>query len=188
VFVNNVSLGVYAEAVQSAGYRDAKLQTLADTMPRVLGPTGERVKLRWTDADGRQHGSADVMLISNDPYRLGRALGSGTRPRLDRGVLGIAAAVSGEDQSSRPRLHQWSAPTFEIEGDGPIAVGIDGEAARLDPPLHFRSRRTALRVRIAPSHPGSSPSALLPEGPWGMVRSLASVALRGAPPGPDGQA
>lgn len=187
VFVNNVSLGVYAEAVQSAGYRDAKLQTLADTMPRLLGPTGERVKLRWTDASDRQHDSADVLLISNDPYRLGRALGSGTRPRLDRGVLGIAAVVSG-DEPSRPRLHQWSAPTFEIQGDGSIAMGIDGEAARLDSPLRFRSRPTALRVRIARGHPGSSPSALLPEGPWGMVRSLASVAVRGSLTGADDRA
>jgi diacylglycerol kinase family enzyme len=181
VFVNNVSVGVYAEAVQSAGYRDAKLQTLADTMPRVLGPMGERVKLRWTDARGREHGSVDVMLISNDPYRLGRALGSGTRPRLDRGVLGIAAAVPGNGRSSRPRVHQWSAPSFEIEGDGPVAVAIDGEAARLDPPLRFRSRPSALRVRIAQSHPGASPSVSLPENSWGMVRSLATVAA-GRPP------
>ena len=31
VFVNNVSLGVYAEAVQREGYRDAKLRTIAET-------------------------------------------------------------------------------------------------------------------------------------------------------------
>ena len=37
VFVNNVSLGVYAEAVQRQGYRDAKLRTIAETMPTVLG-------------------------------------------------------------------------------------------------------------------------------------------------------
>jgi diacylglycerol kinase family enzyme len=181
VFVNNVSLGVYAEAVQSAGYRGAKLRTLADTVPQVLGPTGERLKLLWTDSRGRQHASADVMLVSNDPYRLGRALGSGTRPRLDRGVLGIAAAVPGNGRSSRPRLHQWSAPSFEIEGDGAVAVAVDGEAARLDPPLRFRSRPSALRVRIAQSHPGASPSVSLPESPWAMVRSLATVAA-GRPP------
>jgi hypothetical protein len=46
VFVNNVSLGVYAEAVQSAGYRDAKLRTLADTVPTVIGPGGEGLDLR----------------------------------------------------------------------------------------------------------------------------------------------
>ena len=40
VFVNNVSLGVYAEAVQRSGYRDAKLRTLLDTVPDALGPSG----------------------------------------------------------------------------------------------------------------------------------------------------
>jgi len=176
VFVNNVSLGVYAEAVQSAGYRGAKLRTLADTVPRVLGPTGERLKLRWTDSLGQTHCSADVMLVSNDPYRLGRVLGSGTRPRLDRGVLGISAAVPGDNKSSRPQVHQWSARSFKIEGDGAIAVAIDGEAARLDPPLRFSSRPSALRVRIARSHRGASPSASLPESPWAVIRSLAAVA------------
>ena len=41
VFVNNVSLGVYAEAVQREGYRDAKLRTIAETMPTVLSPGGD---------------------------------------------------------------------------------------------------------------------------------------------------
>jgi diacylglycerol kinase family enzyme len=187
VFVNNVSLGVYAEAVQSADYRGAKLRTLADTMPQLLGPGAQRVRLGWTDRRGREHASADVMLISNDPYRLGHALGSGTRPRLDRGVLGIAAAVPPEGRSSRSRLEQWSAASFEIKGDGPIAVGIDGEAARLDPPLRFSSRPSALRVRIARSHPGASPSAALPETAWAMVRTLARVVVGRSSTSPSGQ-
>ena len=40
VFVNNVSLGVYAEAVERKSYRDHKLRTLAETVPSVLGPSG----------------------------------------------------------------------------------------------------------------------------------------------------
>ena len=90
VFVNNVSLGVYAEAVQREGYRDAKLRTIAETMPTVLGAGGDALDLRFTGADGREHKTSAVVLVSNDPYRLGRALASGTRPRLDAGVLGIA--------------------------------------------------------------------------------------------------
>ncbi len=38
VFVNNVSLGVYAEAVSQQGYREAKLRTLLDTLTDSLGP------------------------------------------------------------------------------------------------------------------------------------------------------
>ena len=45
VFVNNVSLGVYAEAVQRSGYRNAKLRTLLDTVPDALGPAGSGLDL-----------------------------------------------------------------------------------------------------------------------------------------------
>jgi hypothetical protein len=180
VFVNNVSLGVYAEAVQSGGYRDAKLRTIADTMPTMLGPGGETLDLRWTDPDGRDHTTGAVILVSNDKYRLGRVLGSGTRPRLDGGVLGITALQAGAAGDGGKRTQEWAAPSFEVDSDQPIAAGIDGEAARLDPPLRFRSRPQALRVRIAPQHPGASPSAAMPEGAWAGFRSVARVAVRGS--------
>jgi len=179
VFVNNVSLGVYAEAVQSSGYREAKLRTIAETMPTVLGPGGEGLDLRWTGADGRDHDAGAVVLVSNDPYRLGRALGSGTRPRLDAGVLGITVLGAGA-AGAATRVQEWSAPSFEVRSDGSVAAGIDGEAVRLEPPLRFRSRPQALRVRIAPQHPGASPSAAMPEGPWDAVRAVARVAIRGS--------
>ena len=47
VFVNNVSLGLYADAVQRPGYREAKLQTLLDTVPDVLGPDAKPSNLSW---------------------------------------------------------------------------------------------------------------------------------------------
>src|SRR3954447_20049360 len=154
VFVNNVSLGVYAEAVQREEYRDAKLRTLAATAPTLLGPAGHRLDLEWADGDGGAHRSADVILVSNDPYRLGRALASGTRPSLDRGVLGVAAAA---DDGNGGHLRTWSAPAFEVGSKLPIAAGIDGEAVTLDPPLRFRTRPRALHVLLAPQHPGASP-------------------------------
>jgi hypothetical protein len=51
VFVNNVSLGLYADAVQRGGYRDAKLRTILDTVPDVLGPEGTGLDLHWTGAE-----------------------------------------------------------------------------------------------------------------------------------------
>ncbi len=180
VFVNNVSLGVYAEAVQSAGYRNAKLRTLADTVPTLLGPGGDPLDLRWTGADGREHKTSAVVLVSNDPYRLGRVLASGTRPRMDAGVLGITVAGGDAAGGAAKRVEEWSAPSFEVRSDGPVATGIDGEAAKLDPPLRFRTRPKALRVRIAPQHPGASPSAAIPEGPWDAIRAVVSVAIHGS--------
>ncbi|MGZ4173067.1 MAG: diacylglycerol/lipid kinase family protein [Solirubrobacteraceae bacterium] len=180
VFVNNVSLGIYAEAVQKESYRNAKLRTLADTLSTMGGPDGDGVELGFTGPDGRRCTTSEVLLVSNDVYRLGRALGSGTRPRLDAGELGIAAV--GVHAADRPThgLSEWSAPAFEVESDQRVAAGIDGEAAQLDPPLRFRTRPGALRVRIAPQHPGASPSAKMPTGAWNAVREVARVAAFGA--------
>ena len=180
VFVNNVSLGVYAEAVQKSGYREAKLRTIADTVPEVLGTGGERLDLRWTGVDGRDHATGAVVLVSNDPYRLGRALASGTRPRLDAGVLGVAVLAAGRGAGGGKRVQEWSTPSFEVRSDGPVAAGIDGEAVKLEPPVRFRSRPGALRVRIAPQHPGASPSADIPADPQDAIRALARIAIHGS--------
>ena len=172
VFVNNVSLGLYAEAVQREGYRDAKLRTILDTAPDVLGqPSGSSSELRWVGPDGTTHESAAVILVSNNPYRLGRAVGSGTRPRMDGGVLGVAAM-----QAPPGGWRQWSAPTFEVTSEQPVPVGVDGEALVLDAPLRFVSRPGALRVRLAPQHPGASPSAELPERPEQLIGRLFALA------------
>ena len=180
VFVNNVSLGVYAEAVQRPGYREAKLRTLLDTVPDVLGDAGEARDMSWRGPDGDEHHAVAVILVSNNRYRLGRATGSGTRPRMDTGGLGIAVvtAPSEREEGTRPRRPwlDWSAPAFEVASDRPVPAGIDGEAVMLEPPLRFGVRARVLRVRVARQHPGASPSAMQPEGMWEAVRALLRIA------------
>ena len=65
VFVNTISLGLYAEAVQRAGCRDAKLRTLLDTVPDVLGLDGIKLDLDW--ARGHAHHSDPAVLVSKAP-------------------------------------------------------------------------------------------------------------------------
>lgn len=183
VFVNNVSLGLYAEAVQREGYREAKLRTILDTLPEVLGPEGEGLDLRWAGPGGREHSSGAAILVSNNRYRLGHAVGSGTRPRIDDELLGITVAsvpTGGLQLIQRP-WREWSTPAFEVNADGPIAAGIDGEAVTLDPPLRFRILPAALQVRIAAAHPGASPSAAMPEGAWEIVLALVQIVIGRAP-------
>ena len=174
VFVNNVSMGLYAEAVQREGYREAKLRTLLDTVPDVLGPDREPLDLRFARAGGDERQSVVALLVSNNNYRLGRLLGGGTRPRIDDGELGIVAvnAPAGGGQA----WVEWSAPSFEVESGTPVPAGIDGEAATLDPPLRFRILPGVLRVRIAHAHPGASPSAFEPDGMWAALRALVRIA------------
>jgi diacylglycerol kinase family enzyme len=174
VFVNNVSLGLYAEAVQRAGYREAKIRTLLDTVPEVMGPEAKPPVLTWSGQEG--HRSAVAILVSNNRYRLGRLLNSGTRPRLDTGQLGMTVFIprdgSGQAEGSLA-WEQWTDPTFELDSQAAVAAGIDGEAVTLDPPLRFRSRPGVLRVRIAPQHPGASPSAIEPDSALATIGALA---------------
>jgi diacylglycerol kinase family enzyme len=180
VFVNNVSLGLYAEAVQRPGYREAKLQTLLDTVPDVLGPDGEGIDLAWRGPGGQEHRSGAAILVSNNRYRLGRAVGSGTRPRIDDGLLGVTVASAptgrGPNRLLQRPWREWSTEAFEVDADHTVPAGIDGEAVTLDPPLRFRIRPGVLRVRISHAHPGASPSAAVPDGLWPAAVALAGIA------------
>jgi diacylglycerol kinase family enzyme len=179
VFVNNVSLGVYAEAVSQDRYRESKLRTLLDTLSDTLGPGGEPVELRWTDPEGSSQRSTALILVSNNVYLLGPTLGSGTRPRLDEGVLGIVdfhpPVASGGDAIVRWR--ELKIAEFEVNAEGPLPVGVDGEAMTLEPPLRFRTRPRALRVHIARSHPGASPSAGIPTSLPAGLGMLLQIAM-----------
>ena len=178
VFVNNVSLGLYATAVQRSGYREAKIRTLLDTVPDLAAHDANGAHLKWQGPDGAKHGSGVVMLVSNNRYRLGSAIGSGTRPRLDAEELGIAV-FDGPTADVRRGLQEWTAPSLRVDaGDGnPVPAGIDGEAVRLEPPLRFAVHPHALRVRIARGHPGASPSALRPPDAGPAVVALLRIAF-----------
>jgi diacylglycerol kinase family enzyme len=158
-FLNNVSLGIYGEAVRRPAYRDAKMRILAETAERVLGPTGETPALRLVDDAGREHAQLAVVLVSNNPYALEPPV-LGSRPSLASGLLGILV-LDARDHRPHPPGRAWTAPNFEIFAPGPVHAGVDGEAVLLSAPLRFATRPAVLRVRISPRHPGASPSARL---------------------------
>ena len=151
-------------------------------MPDVIGPQGGELDMRWMGPDGQTHHAGAAVLVSNNRYRLGRAVGSGTRPRIDDGLLGVtvfgAHKGRGEDGRGLQRpWREWSAPEFDVDADNPVPAGIDGEALVLDPPLRFRIRPGVLHVRIARQHPGASPSAQAPEGLRAGLVELARIAF-----------
>jgi diacylglycerol kinase family enzyme len=181
VFVNNVSLGVYAEAVQLPGYRGAKMRTLIDTASAVLGPGSPSAgsDLRWTTPGGRTMHGAGIILVGNNQYRLGGAAGAGTRPALDRGELGVTVVDPPSSAGPRGRRpwRQWTTEALHVGSARPIPAGIDGEAALLEPPAQFRVRPGALRVRVAVQHPGASPSSVEPVGAVAAFGALTRIAL-----------
>jgi diacylglycerol kinase family enzyme len=172
VFVNNASMGLYAKIVQSEEYRDAKIRTAAAMLPDLIGPQAEPLDLRHRLPSGEEVTSANLVLVSNNPYQLSHLRGGATRPRLDGGVLGVVSVlVSGAAAAQRfaaleatgqvhrfPGWHEWTPTSFEVTSDGPVEVGVDGEALILEPPLRFSIRAGALTVRVTPAVLGRAPT------------------------------
>ncbi|EME67053.1 diacylglycerol kinase [Rhodococcus ruber BKS 20-38] len=158
-FLNNVSLGIYGEAVRRAVYREAKMRTLLETAEKVLAPHGQVPPLHLVDDAGRKHRRPAVVLVSNNPYSLDRPP-PGTRPTLDSGRLGIIV-LDAPDHGPHPPGRAWSATNLDVLAPASVHAGLDGEAVDLGPLLHFTIRPKALRVRISSRHPGASPSATL---------------------------
>ena len=151
IFLNNVSMGIYGDAVQRPGYRSAKLRTLFETAEQVVGPSATAPALRIADDRGREHSQPAVLLVSNNPYALERPLVPGTRPRLDTGCLGVVLLDRPNEPAHRAG-RAWTATRLDVGAGAAVHAGRDGEAITLDPPLHFASRPGALRVRIATQH------------------------------------
>lgn len=176
-FVNNASMGVYAQVVQSPEYRDAKVRTAAAILPDILGPDPAPPDLRFGLPDGEEATTTQLLLVSNNVYELSHLRGGGTRARLDQGLLGVVSLrVRGAADAQRlvafeaagtvqrfPGWHAWTTTSFEVRSGGPVEVGVDGEALVLDPPLRFTVRPGALTVRV----PGS---ALGPKGTRPPIR------------------
>ncbi len=116
VFVNNVSLGLYAAVVRSEAYRDAKVDTTLAILPEVLGPESAPFDLRFIGADGVEHRGAHVIQISNNPYGTTFA-GRGSRPRMDTHQLGVVALVL---SSAPTRRRSWppSRPAIRSASEG----------------------------------------------------------------------
>ena len=173
VFVNNASMGVYAKIVQSADYRDAKVQTAAAMLPDLLGPAATPLDLRFTLPSGQEAAAAQLLLVSNNPYQMAQLRGGGTRERIDGGVLGIVS-VRVETAADAEKLaaleatgqvrhfaswNDWTASAFEVRSGGPVDIGVDGEALTIEPPLRFVVRPRALTVRLPRTAPRRSHAA-----------------------------
>jgi diacylglycerol kinase family enzyme len=187
IFVNNASMGLYAAMVQSPAYRAAKLNTALDMLPALMGPEAGEFDLQFQRPDSKRQESADVLLVSNNPYAMRTLAGPGSRPHLDSGVLGILAirANRPEDLSALAALgahgaadqlqgvRRWTAPTFRVDSSSPVPIGLDGEALLLEPPLEFRTLPGVLRVRL-PASTGAPQIAV--HGVRQTLRALLRVA------------
>jgi diacylglycerol kinase family enzyme len=165
-FLNNVSFGVYAQAVHTEGYREEKASTLADTVGRASADVEAQAALRYVTPDGRTHERAPLLLVSNNLYHYSGYPDYGRRLRLDSGKLGISAITNlpeGDVASMRldqiRSLQEWEAASYRIESDEPILAGLDGEALQFASPLNLQIQPKGLNVLVpAGTRPGYVPT------------------------------
>jgi diacylglycerol kinase family enzyme len=174
VFINNCSIGSYADAVRK---RDAlrrrhglgKWWAMTIATFRVFRRL-RRLRLR-VEANGQTVSlRSPFIVVANNRYS-GHVLDYSLRARLDEGRLWI--------YTTRARRHaavlrfMWQSLLHEIDAvEGldkfevteatidydytGLPVALDGELADLRPPLRFRTRRGALRVIVPhPRHAGA---------------------------------
>jgi diacylglycerol kinase family enzyme len=188
MFLNNVSLGAYADVVADPRYRAAKLATVHAVLPASLRGERELLRVDLRDADGREHPDVLVLLVASNSYEL-----NGVRERLDAGVLQVSAlrartgaALAGLATRALARggrapggggWAQWTTPSLRVEAQVPeLPAGVDGEALTLPTPLEFRVLPGALRVLVPPAL--GPPAPRVQPHRWSTVRRLVRVAVR----------
>jgi diacylglycerol kinase family enzyme len=186
MFLNNVSLGAYADIVADPRYRAAKLATAHAVLPASLRGEQELLQVELRDADGRQHRDVLVLLVASNRYEL-----NGVRERLDGGVLQVSALrartgaalaglatralASGGHVGGGSGWAQWTTTDLRVSAALPqLPAGIDGEAAILPTPLEFRVLPQALRVLVPPALGPPAPRVRLQS--WATVGRLARLA------------
>jgi diacylglycerol kinase family enzyme len=164
LFINNVSLGLYARMLGDPGYRQDKLRVAQRKLLAALSDPELRRALRITPPDEAPLESIVAMVVSNNPYEFARWDRLGQRHRLDAGILQVsvldartldeleellAGTLLGATAEFRPALRHWTSQRLEIGVPGErVEAGVDGEAITFEAPLRFSVDPGALRVLV----------------------------------------
>ena len=142
LFLNNVSLGVYARLVHRRERRRRRDEAFARLRALVRSLAEHRYTEKFV-VDG-QPVRASVLLVSNNEYQLD-LLSLGERARLDEGKLAIYAARG-------LRRLEWTERLAErVVVDGPrsrVRAAVDGEPAFFELPVVLAIEPRALRVLL----------------------------------------
>jgi len=142
IFLNNVSLGVYARLVHRRERRRQRGETFARLRALAISLKDRRRSERFV-VDG-QPLRASAVLVANNEYRLD-LFSIGERDRVDEGTLAIYAAHG----LRRLRWTERKAPSVRIETSRKSArAAIDGEPVLLESPLELRVEPGALRLLV----------------------------------------
>jgi diacylglycerol kinase family enzyme len=146
LFLNNVSIGVYAELVHRRERHRRRRNVFAQLRALLLlarNPGAERLTVNGETVTAR------VAFVGNNDYKV-ELFSLGERERLDEGLLHLYVASgwrpSTWDESRAERL------TIDAR-QSRLKAAIDGEPVALETPLEFSIAPRALRV-LLPRSPG----------------------------------
>jgi diacylglycerol kinase family enzyme len=137
LFLNNVSLGLYARLVHRREGRGTA------AMLKALGLLARHPSGPGVTVDGKR-AHARVLVVSNNHYDLD-LFAIGERDRLDEGLLYVYVA------------HGWLPSAWEEQGgrrflvdaqSSALEAAVDGEPTSLETPIRFEIEPAALRVLL----------------------------------------
>jgi len=141
LFLNNVSLGVYAQLVHRREHHRRRSDAFARLRALAI-VTSHRRPIGIT-VDGAEI-EARVVLVSNNAYTL-EVLSIGERERLDEGRLHLYAPTG----LGRAAWVERNAERFTIDArPGRLRAAVDGEPEVLETPIEFRIEPGALRILV----------------------------------------
>src|SRR5215216_2633172 len=185
-FINNVSLGVYAEMLGDPGYRQDKLRVAQTKLQTAVFDLELRRALRIAPPDEAALEGVVAVVVSNNPYELAPLSALGQRYRLDTGTLQVSVLdVSTLDELERllagtllgaiefrPGLRRWTSERLEMGVPGAtMRAGVDGEPITFEAPLRLSVEPGALRVLVPEGLPASRQVPPLEAG-WHAARTL----------------
>jgi len=167
VFLNNVSLGLYASFVHDPSRKTRnRLVAALRLIPAALRRSRRPLALSFEADERSEERLALVALVANNDYDGDSFSELGTRERLDEGLLHLyvveavgrwtllallAGAARGRSAEAKG-LVEWASPRLRVESQrSRLHAAIDGEPVVLEPPLELEIRPRALRALVPPA-------------------------------------
>ena len=171
IFINNSAIGLYPlmvrdrDAQQKRLGRSKRLAMLVASARTLARFHHQRLTLTVNDEKGRV--DTPLLFVGNNDYRLDLGA-AGQRDSLEDGELSVFVMRKktrrGLIAATIRALFNRSRPDDMVRLDGverlrvgshkhQLAVSLDGEVVRAEPPLDYRIRKAALRVIAPPAEP-----------------------------------
>jgi len=186
-FINNVSLGVYAQMLGDPAYRRDKLRVAQTKLQAAFSGPEIRRALRIAPPEEAPLEGVVAVVVSNNPYEFARWDRLGQRRRLDTGTLQVSvldASTLDEIQrllagtllgavEFRPALRHWTSERLEMGVPGErVRAGVDGEPITFEAPLRFSVDPGRLRVLVPDGLPAEDRQVPPLEAGWHAARTL----------------